>query len=303
MTSLPAAEARRLTLVAAASIVVAILVMAIKYIAYLRTGSVALYSDALESVVNLVTALAALVAIRVSQRPADKRHPFGHHKAELFAAVLEGVLIALAALMIMHEAWQALSVGRDVEKPLEGLLINGIATGINAAWSSVLIARGRAWRSPALAADGWHLLTDVATSLGVLAGIVLVMLTGWQPLDPLLAMAVALHILWAGYRITMQSMSGLLDEAASGEIQERIQELIAVNGNGALQAHDIRTRHAGRAMFIDFHLVVPGDMTVADAHAICDRLEQALEGELEGAEVVIHVEPEHKAKARPAVHL
>lgn len=296
-------ETSRLSLMAAASIVVALVVMGIKYLAYVRTGSVALYSDAAESIVNLVTAIAALIAIRVSQRPADKRHPFGHHKAELFAAVLEGVLITVAALVIIQEAWHSLHEARPVQRPFEGLLINGLATAINTGWAYLLISRGKTWRSPALVADGWHLMTDVFTSVGVLAGVVLVAATGWQMLDPLLAIAVAINILFAGYRITMQSMSTLMDEAASADIQSRIHELIAANGNGALQAHDIRTRHAGRAMFIDFHLVVPGDMTVAAAHEICDRLEDALETEIEGAEVVIHVEPDHKAKARAAVQL
>ncbi len=293
----------RLTAVASGSIAVALIVMAIKYLAYLRTDSVALYSDALESVVNLVAAIVALLAIRVSQRPADKHHPYGHHKAELFAAVLEGALIVVAALAIMHEAWLALQSARLVNRPWEGLAINGLATAINSAWAYVLIRGGRTWRSPALTADGWHLLTDVATSIGVLVGVVLVAITGWRLLDPLIAIAVAFNILWAGYRISMLSLSVLMDEAASSEIQGRIQELIAANANGALQVHDIRTRHAGRAMFIEFHLVVPGAMTVSEAHVICDRLEYALEADIEGAEVVIHVEPEHKAKEKGTVQL
>ena len=303
MLPAPKTEAPRLLLVATVSIGVSVLVMGIKYLAFLRTGSVALYSDALESIVNLVTAVAALVAIRISQQPADKQHPFGHHKAELFSAVLEGVLITVAALLIIHEAWGALQVPRPVERPIEGLIINGIASSINAGWAYLLIARGQMWRSPALVADGWHLVTDVATSVGVMLGVLLVAITGWQILDPLLAIGVALNILYAGYGIMRHSMSSLLDEAASVEIQERIKALIASNGYGALQVHDIRTRHAGRATFIEFHLVVPGDMTVRDAHDICDRLEQVLEAEIEGAEVVIHVEPEHKAKSKDAVDL
>lgn len=296
-------ETKRLTLVAAGSIAIALLVMAIKYLAYLRTGSVALYSDALESIVNLLTAVAALVAIRVSQRPADKRHPFGHHKAELFSAAIEGALIIVAALLIMREAWLALSGGHSVERATEGLLINGVATAINAGWAVLLVTRGRAWRSPALVADGWHLFTDVATSIGVLIGVVLVAVTGWRILDPLIAVGVAGHILWAGSRISMQSMSGLMDETAGSETETQIRALIAMNGNGALQVHDIRTRHAGRATFIEFHLVVPGTMTVLDAHEICDRLEHAIEASIEGAEVVIHVEPDHKAKSKGAVEL
>ncbi len=303
MTAADQPETRRLTMIAATSIVIALLVMAIKYIAYQRTGSVALYSDAIESIVNLLTAVAALVAIRISQRPADRRHPYGHHKAELFAAAIEGALIIVAALLIMGEAWEALSAGHTVAHAYEGLLINGAATVINAGWAAVLISRGRSWRSPALTADGWHLVTDVVTSVGVLLGVILVALTGWRILDPLMAIAVAGHILWAGYRISMQSMSGLMDETAGSETEARIRALIAINGNGALQVHDIRTRIAGRATFIEFHLVVPGSMTMLDAHDICDRLEHAIEAAIDGAEVVIHVEPDHKAKAKAAVEL
>lgn len=287
----------RMSMVAAASIVVAFVVMGIKYIAYALTGSVALYSDALESIVNVVTALAALIAIRVSRRPADENHPFGHHKAEYFSAVLEGVLIVVAALLIFREVYDALLHPRTLDEPAAGLAVNGVATALNGAWSWFLIRNGRAWRSPALVADGWHLLTDVMTSVGVLAGLVLAALTGWSILDPLMAGMVALNILWAGYRITMSSMSGLMDEAVGSDIDVRIREAIRSGGGGALEAHDIRSRHAGRATFIEFHLVVPGTMTVLEAHEICDRIEARLESEIEGADISIHVEPHHKAKA------
>jgi len=293
----------RLARIAAGSLIVALVTMAIKYFAYQRTGSVALYSDALESIVNLVTAAAVLVAIRVSSRPADKRHPFGHHKAELFSAALEGALIIIAAMLILRESYGALFSPRDIDRPLEGLIINGVATTINAVWSYVLISRGKAWRSPALVADGWHLFTDVATSLGVILGVALVAISGWRLLDPAIAMAVAVYILVAGYRIISHSVSGLMDEAASADTQERIRSVIAANGDGALQVHDIRTRHAGRVTFIEFHLVVPSTMTVLESHQICDRLEHAIEADLDGAEVIIHVEPEHKAKVRGAVEL
>jgi cation diffusion facilitator family transporter len=288
---------------ATASIAVAVAVMGLKYLAFWVTGSVALYSDALESIVNVVTAVAALVAVRIGAQPPDKRHPFGHHKAEYFSAVLEGVLIILAALIIIHEAWDAYLHPRTLQEPVLGLAINGLATVLNGAWSYLLITRGRAWRSPALVADGWHLVTDVATSVGVLAGLVLAAATGWTILDPLLAALVALNILWAGYGIMEDSVGGLMDESVSAEIEGRIREAIKSNGGGALQAHDIRTRHAGAATFIEFHLVVPGNMTVTEAHDICDRIEDALESEIKGSDVSIHVEPEHKAKSKGAVAL
>lgn len=286
------------TRMATASIAVACLVMAIKYLAYWTTGSVALYSDALESIVNLVTAIAALVAIRISARPADRRHQFGHHKAEYFSAVLEGVLIIVAALLILRAAWLALYEPRTLTEPVAGLAINAVATALNAAWSWTLIRFGQRWRSPALLADGWHLFADVATSIGVIVGLTLSVLTGWSILDPALAALVAVNILVAGWRLVHSSISGLMDEAVDSDIARRIRKLIAESATGAIEAHDIRTRTAGRATFIDFHLVVPGAMSVADAHHICDRIESALESEINGAEIVIHVEPEGEARHR-----
>ncbi len=295
-TQHPTAKFDKVTRVAGLSIVVAVAVMGIKYAAYLVSGSVALFSDAAESIVNVMTAMAALLAIHIGTKPPDKNHPFGHHKAEFFAAIFEGAMIIVAAILILSKAYTALKQGVVLESPGLGLVINAAATVINAAWASVLINRGKSWRSPALLADGWHLATDVATSIGVIIGLSLAILTGWHFLDPLLAAAVALNILWTGYRIALELMSRLMDQAASPEIENRIRSTIASNGGGALQAHDIRTRQAGRALFIEFHLVVPGEMTVNEAHGICDRLEDAIEREIEGSEAVIHVEPDYKAK-------
>jgi cation diffusion facilitator family transporter len=286
---------------AMASIVVACAVLGIKYVAYWVTGSVALFSDALESIVNVVTAFVALIAVRISARPADRRHQFGHHKAEYFSAVIEGVLIILAALLILHAAWQALREPREFTEPWLGLAISGVATVLNAGWSWALISCGRRWRSPALVADGWHLFSDVATSVGVIVGLALAVLTGWQMLDSALAALVAVNILVAGWRVMSSSISGLMDEAVDGDIGRRIRAVISESAEGAIEAHDIRTRTAGRATFIDFHLVVPGKMSVADAHRICDRIEQALEAEIDGAEIVIHVEPEGEARHRGVV--
>lgn len=292
-----------ITRAAMAGVGIALLVTALKYLASYMTGSVALYSDALESIVNVVTATAALIAIRVSAQPADSAHPFGHHKAEYFAAVLEGALIIVAALLILSEAYDAFIHPRPLAHIGVGFLVSGVATAINAAWGNYLIQRGRAWRSPALTADGFHVLTDVWTSLSVLTGLSLAAFTGWAWLDPLIAALVALHILWMGYAMTMGSLSGLLDEAVSPDIQGQINLAIKANGGGALQVHDIRTRHAGRATFIEFHLVVPGRMTVRESHAICDRIEDALEAEIPGSDVTIHVEPDNKAKNTGAVEI
>jgi cation diffusion facilitator family transporter len=289
--------------IATISIGVALTVMGIKYIAFLMTGSVALFSDALESIVNVLTAVAALIAIRISSLPPDSGHPFGHHKAEYFSAILEGALIIVAALLIFREAYLAVLQPRLLTDTGAGLAVNALATAINAAWAWVLISRGRAWSSPALEGDGHHLVSDVITSIGVLIGLVLATVTGWAILDPLIAGVVALNILRIGYRLAVESMSALMDQAASPQIEARIKEAIRANAEGALQAHDIRTRTAGPQTFIEFHLVVPGEMTVEAAHEICDRLEDAIEEALENTDVVIHVEPDHKAKPRGAVEL
>ncbi|WP_158964490.1 cation diffusion facilitator family transporter [Chachezhania sediminis] len=281
---------------AVASIFIGVLVLGIKALAWWVTGSVAFYSDALESTVNVATAIAALIAIRVAARPADDTHPYGHHKAEFFSAVLEGVMIIVAALLILNEAYRGLLAPRTLELPIEGLLINGAATVINAVWAWVLITRGRSAQSAALVADGKHLFTDVITSAGVAIGVLLAILTQWWVLDPLMAGLVALNILWSGFKVVRESLSGLMDEAVSQEMLDKVREIISAEAGGAVEAHDLRTRHAGPVIFIEFHLVVPGEITVYDAHEICDRVEDALRDEIEGAKITIHIEPEHKKK-------
>ena len=278
------------------SIFVGAVVLALKYAAYSMTGSIALYSDALESIINVVTAVAAFMAVRMSAAPPDANHPYGHHKVEYFSAVLEGVLIIVAALMILREAYIGFLAPKVLDAPGLGLAVNGAAAVLNAVWSWILIREGRRLRSPALAADGRHLLTDVVTSFGVLAGLLLVPVTGLHQLDPALAALVALNILWSGWGLMKESIGGLMDEAVPERVLVQIREIIAGNADGALEAHDLRTRHAGRMTFIDFHLVVPGHMSVTEAHEICDRLERALKEKVEDAMITIHVEPAEKAK-------
>jgi cation diffusion facilitator family transporter len=282
--------------IAAGSIAVGLLVLALKVLAWRLTGSVALMSDALESTVNVATAVAAMVAIRIAQRPPDHDHPYGHHKAEFFSAVLEGVMIILAALLILRAAWQAVQAPVLPETPGLGLAINAGAGCLNAVWAYVLITRGRRLRSPALLADGQHLFSDVLTSIGVIAGVGLAFAFRWPVLDPALAALVALNILWSGWRVMAKSLSGLMDEAVEAERLQEIRAVISASADGAIEAHDLRTRHAGSMIFIDFHLVVAGQIPVAEAHAICDRIEQALKKILPDAQITIHVEPEEKAK-------
>ena len=281
---------------AAGSIVIGLVVLALKVLAWRMTGSVALLSDALESTVNLATAFAALIAIRVASRPADANHPFGHHKAEFFSAVLEGVMIIIAALLILREAWNGFLAPHAMDAPIEGLLLNGAATVINAIWARVLVGNGRRLKSPALVADGKHLWTDVITSAGVALGVLLAVVTGWWWLDPAMAAVVAVNILWSGSKVVRESLSGLMDEAVSETTLDTIRTVISAKAHGAVEAHDLRTRHAGNATFVEFHLVVPGSMTVFDAHEICDRVEAAIIKALPETRVTIHVEPEHKSK-------
>lgn len=287
---------KRVQILAAGSIAVGLVVLALKYLAYHLTGSVALLSDAIESIVNVATAIAALLAIRFAAQPADANHPYGHHKAEYMSAVLEGVLIIVAALAIFREAYAAYLTPRIVDAPWNGLAVNGLATLINAVWCYVLIMQGRRRKSPALVADGRHLFADVVSSVGVFAGVALAALTGYVILDPILAALVGLNVLWAGWRVMKESVGGLLDEAVPDQDLTRIRAIIAENADGAIEAHDLRTRHAGRMTFVDFHLVVKGTMTVTEAHDICDRLERALKAEIEDALISIHVEPDNKAK-------
>ncbi len=283
---------------ALASAGVGLLVLGLKFFAWWITGSLALYSDALESIINVVAAMTAFVALRVAAQPADQNHPYGHHKAEYFSAVIEGALIIVAAIVILRDAYDALQAPKTLDAPLVGVAVNGFATVINLVWGLMLVRRGRDWRSPALVADGKHVLADVFTSGGVLIGLGLATATGWAILDPVIAVVVALNILWSGGAMVRDSVSGLMDQAAPAEMVGQIRRLISEHGEGALEAHDVRTRHAGQVTFIDFHLVVPGEMTVAESHAICDRLEAAIEGAVEGAVVTIHVEPGEEAKQR-----
>lgn len=282
--------------IAALSVAVGLVVLAIKLLAWYLTGSVALFSDALESIVNVAASSAALLAISYGARPADANHPYGHHKAEYFSVVLEGVLIIVAAIVILREAYEGFRAPRMFEAPVEGLAVSMIASAINGVWCWFLIREGRRRRSPALVADGKHLLTDVVTSVGVVAGLVAAYLTGIAALDPILAAIVAVNILWAGWRLIRESFGGLMDEAVPEKTLGEIRQIISANAEGAIEAHDLRTRLAGRATFIDFHLVVAGTMPVSEAHDICDRIEKALRTAVPDAMITIHVEPEEKAK-------
>lgn len=278
------------------SIFVACIVFALKYWAYYITNSVALYSDALESIVNILAALAAWWAVKISLKPADHDHPFGHHKAEYFSAILEGILIIIAAIIILREAWVALSTVKLLQKPGIWLVIHLVASVINFMWGWVLMRQGKIHRSPALKADGMHFMTDVFTSLAILIGLVAGFVGGWSVLDPILAIIVAVNILLQGWKVIRSAVQGLMDVGVELNENMRIRELISANAHGALEVHDLLTRVAGRVTFIEFHLVVPAAMSVGEAHQICDKIEGVLQKEFDNVRISIHVEPEDEAK-------
>jgi cation diffusion facilitator family transporter len=282
--------------IAIGSIGIGCLVLALKGAAWWVTGSVAFYSDALETTLHVATGLLVLMALSFAARPADANHPFGHSKAEFFAAVVEGVLIVIAALSIFDQAWLTWRHPHPLEMPVQGIGLNAAATLLNGGWALVLRRTGRRLRSPALQADGRHLMADVVTSVGIATGVVLAVLTGYLPLDSMIAAMAGIYVLWSGMRMISSSVGGLMDAAPEPAVVNRIRELVADSATGALEAHDLRTRQAGRLTFLDFHLVVPADMTVAESHAICDRIEEALRAEMPHMAVTIHVEPPEKAK-------
>jgi cation diffusion facilitator family transporter len=285
-----------ITRIAAGSLAVAVIVLALKILVAWWTGSIALYSDALESVVNLATAAVALVAVRLAAKPADAALPYGYYKAEFLSAVVIGVFIAVAALLVFREAWLGFVAPRTIALGPAAIAVSLVASAINAGWAYVLLRQGRTEKSPALSADGRHLMTDVISTIGVLAGVILAALTGYRELDAILAALVGMTILWSGWRLIRDSVIGLMDVAVDPQQLTRLRDVIGESAAGAIEAHDIRTRQAGRMTFIDFHLVVPGTMSVTEAHEICDRIEARLREEVADAQITIHVEPENKAK-------
>ena len=282
--------------IAYGSLAVGLLVLALKGFAAYATGSIALYSDALESVVNVVTAIVALVAIRFAARPADANLQYGYYKAEYFSAVIIGIFIAVAALVIFARAYEGFMSPVAFTADPAGIAVSILASAINAGWAWALLRYGRREKSPALVADGKHLMTDVVSTVAVLAGVMLAAATGFVQLDAILAAVVAVTILWSGWQLLRQSVIGLMDVAVEPRTLNMIRELISSNADGAIEAHDIRSRQAGRMMFIEFHLVVPGSMSVESAHEICDRIEARLKQAVDNAQITIHVEPENKAK-------
>jgi cation diffusion facilitator family transporter len=279
------------------SIAAAIATMALKFGAYHLTGSVGLLSDALESGVNLIAAVAAFLALSYAAQPPDEEHPFGHNKAEYFSSGLESALIVIAAIGIAIAAWGRLLHPQPIEQVDVGLALTLIATAINGAVAWILLRAGRQLRSITLRADAHHLLTDVWTSVGVIIGIILVKLTGWLVLDPAIALLVAANIIWAGFKLLRETGSGLLDTAIPKEDRQVITDILAIYDPQEILFHALRTRGSGSRRFITFHLLVPGEWTVQSGHTLCEEIERAIIQALPGSHVIIHVEPKEDPAA------
>jgi cation diffusion facilitator family transporter len=269
----------------------AIATIALKTLAWRLTGSAGFLSDAAESVVNLVAALVALVTIRWATRPPDEDHMYGHEKAEYFSAGVEGALILVAAASI---AWFA--VGRLLH-PVAltdvgvGIAVSAVASLINLAVGLTLIRAGRTHRSITLEADGKHLMTDVWTSVGVILGVAAVWATGWERLDPLIALAVAVNIVIAGATLIRRSSGGLLDRSLPPVEQQAIEAVLERARADSIQFHAVRTRQSGRRSFVSLHVLVPGAWTIQRGHDLSERLESEIREVLPHANVLTHLEP------------
>lgn len=289
------------------SIVAAVLTVAIKGTAAIITGSVGLLSDALESTVNLVAAFVALWALAVSGKPADHNHDFGHGKAEYMSSLVEGALIFVAAAAIIITAIRRFIVPEPVEEIGWGLVLSSVATVLNLVVGLVLIRQGRKYRSITLEADGKHLMTDVWTTVGVIAGIVLLAVTGWHWVDPLIALLVGINILWTGGQLIRRSVVGLLDAALPAEEVDTIRGAIdAVLADGRVTMTELLTRESGRQRFAQATVVVPGHWTVARSHELADQIEDAVGAALPETVTVVHIEPgpsDHPAPTDPEHHV
>lgn len=281
--------------VALLSVAAAIVTLVLKFGAYFLTGSVGLLSDAIESFVNLAAALIAFTAITIASRPADSNHTYGHDKAEYFSSGAEGTLILLAAATIIYSAIHRLLNPAPLENLGVGVAVALVASAINFGVSRIMLRVAHQEDSIALEADAHHLMTDVWTSVGVVGGIILVGITGWQVLDPLLAIAVGINIIWMGVQLLRRSTAGLMDVTLPGEEVAVIQTAINHVAGADTPYHALRTRKSGSRRFIDFHLLLPGQTTVQESHDLVTKIESAIELDLPKTYVTIHVEPREDA--------
>ncbi len=267
------------------------LLVLFKLVVGIAINSVSVISEAIHSGLDLLAALLALFAVRQSGKPPDEQHQYGHGKIENISGVIEAILIFIAAIWIIREAVHKLLVGARVETPVWGLIVMAFSGVVNYVISTMLMKTAKATDSVALEADAWHLRTDVYTSLGVAAGLILLLLTGYQILDPLIAIAVALLIIKASFDLTVKAFFPLLDTSLPSDEEEIIKQIIDDYGSQYISFHKLRTRKAGSERHIDLHLVVPETRTIAVSHELCDDIEKAVKDRFPGSHVLIHVEP------------
>jgi len=274
------------------SIMAAILTIALKASAYVYTGSIGLLSDALESVINLIAAFIALLMIKIAVQPPDDDHAFGHDKAEYFASGIEGTLIFIAAGGIVYTAVPRLFAPQPIENVGIGLIVSLLATLVNLIVGVFLTKIGKRNHSIALEADGRHLLTDVWTSVGVVFGVVIVGLTGWLVFDPIIALIVALNIIWTGYQLVKRSALGLMDTAVSPEVYEKIRQILdGYVVKQGIDYHALRTRQSGARNFISVHILVPDEWTVQKGHDLTEEIEMEICRVVPESTVFTHLEP------------
>ena len=273
------------------SIIAALVTIALKVLAWWLTDSVGLLSDAIEGTINIVGATVALAMISVAARPPDEDHAFGYTKAEYFASGLEGTLILIAAIAIGFVAVDRLITPRPLEHVGPGLVVSAGAALINYVVARRLYEAGHHYRSIALEADARHLMTDVWTSAGVIAGVAAVWLTGWERLDPLIALAVAANIVWSGYKLMQRSIDGLLDRALPADQLQALDRVLDRYRARGIDFHALRTRQAGARSFVTLHVLVPADWTVAQGHSLAHEVERDIREALPDAAVLTHVEP------------
>jgi len=279
------------------SIAAAVATIGLKLAAWLFTGSVGLLSDALESLVNLAGGIIALAMLEVASRPADKDHAFGHSKAEYFSSGIEGTLILFAAMAITYAAVQRLMHPRPLEQLGIGLAISVIASLINFFVALVILRAGNKNDSITLRANAHHLLTDVWTSAGVIVGVILVALTGWQWLDPVVAILVACNIVWTGVRIVRASVFGLMDVSLPPLELQKIDQVLAQHKPNGVQFHALLTRQSGAERFISMHVLVPGGWTVQQGHDLLEQIEAEIRATLASATVITHLEAQEDPAA------
>jgi cation diffusion facilitator family transporter len=282
------ANARTYTLL---SVAAAVATIVIKTIAWRLTGSVGLLSDALESVVNLIAAMAAFWALSVVQKPADRNFSYGHYKAEYFSSGLESALIVVAAIGIIYAASGRLFHPQELAQVDLGLALSLLASGLNFAVARTMLKASKRFHSISLRADAEHLMTDVWTSLGVVVGIALVQLSGWLVLDPLIAIAVAINIVFTGWKLLQETAAGLLDRALPEKELQRLEQLLDQRSGAGIAFHELRTRVAGSRCFVSFHVLVPGEWSVKQGHDFCEEMETLVAANLNNCHVFTHLEP------------